>query len=173
MPEYLVSFGLSGDFARFQGPLSLRRGERVVVRGSRGLEIGTILRPASERLAGLLPEGNAGELVRRATADDEALALRLRERGQRIFMDARRLARELNLVLEVLDVEVPLDEQFAIVQVLGSPDQALVEALAEKHDIAIALHNLGHASNLARHGQILDPTGAEVIRAGAKRGPRD
>jgi enoyl-CoA hydratase len=38
-------------------------------------------------------------------------------------------------------------------------------------DAALALHNLGHASNLARHGQILDPTGAEVIRAGAKRAP--
>jgi enoyl-CoA hydratase len=40
-------------------------------------------------------------------------------------------------------------------------------------DAAIALHNLGHASNLARHGQILDPTGAEAVRAGAKRAPGD
>lgn len=34
-------------------------------------------------------------------------------------------------------------------------------------DSAIALHNLGHANNLARYGQILDPAGADVIRAGA------
>ncbi|MFD1811534.1 enoyl-CoA hydratase [Rhodococcus gannanensis] len=36
-------------------------------------------------------------------------------------------------------------------------------------DAALALHNLGHAHNLGQHGQILDPTGADVIRAGAKR----
>ncbi|RZK95360.1 MAG: enoyl-CoA hydratase [Rhodococcus sp. (in: high G+C Gram-positive bacteria)] len=34
-------------------------------------------------------------------------------------------------------------------------------------DSAFALHNLGHANNLARYGQILNPTGADVIRAGA------
>lgn len=35
-------------------------------------------------------------------------------------------------------------------------------------DSAIALHNLGHANNIARYGQILDPTGADVIRNEAK-----
>jgi enoyl-CoA hydratase len=34
-------------------------------------------------------------------------------------------------------------------------------------DSAIALHNIGHANNLARYGQILHPAGADVIRAGA------
>ena len=35
-------------------------------------------------------------------------------------------------------------------------------------DSAIALHNLGHASNLARHGHVVDPIGVEVIRSGAR-----
>ncbi|MEU4321247.1 enoyl-CoA hydratase [Nocardia fluminea] len=39
-------------------------------------------------------------------------------------------------------------------------------------DSAIALHNLGHANNLARYGSILDPAGAEVIRAAARTAVR-
>lgn len=31
-------------------------------------------------------------------------------------------------------------------------------------DAAFALHTLGHAHNLARHGQLLDPEGAEAVR---------
>lgn len=38
-------------------------------------------------------------------------------------------------------------------------------------DAALSLHNLGHAASLARHGVPVDPTGAEVIRAAAKRQP--
>ncbi|WAM17989.1 enoyl-CoA hydratase [Rhodococcus sp. JS3073] len=36
-------------------------------------------------------------------------------------------------------------------------------------DSALALHNLGHAHNLAQHGQIVHPAGADVIRAAAQR----
>lgn len=39
-------------------------------------------------------------------------------------------------------------------------------------DGALALHNLGHAANLARHGQLIDPSGAEAIRASAKQRTR-
>jgi enoyl-CoA hydratase len=35
-------------------------------------------------------------------------------------------------------------------------------------DSTIGLHNLGHASNLARYGSVIDPTGPETIREGAK-----
>ncbi|MEV4124504.1 enoyl-CoA hydratase [Nocardia sp. NPDC049707] len=36
-------------------------------------------------------------------------------------------------------------------------------------DSAFALHNLGHAGNLARYGQLAYPAGAETIRANARR----
>jgi enoyl-CoA hydratase len=38
-------------------------------------------------------------------------------------------------------------------------------------DAAFALHNLGHAHNMMAHGQVVDPNGIEMIRAGAKRRP--
>lgn len=43
------------------------------------------------------------------------------------------------------------------------------QGLAVAMDGALALHNLGHAANLARHGQIIDPCGADVIRAASRR----
>jgi enoyl-CoA hydratase len=36
---------------------------------------------------------------------------------------------------------------------------------------ALALHNLGHAANMARHGTFADPAGAAMIRGAAKRHP--
>lgn len=36
-------------------------------------------------------------------------------------------------------------------------------------DSALALHNLGHAANLARHGVFIDPSGADVIRQASRR----
>ncbi|MEW6471107.1 MAG: enoyl-CoA hydratase [Actinomycetota bacterium] len=41
-------------------------------------------------------------------------------------------------------------------------------------DVAFALHQAGHANNLVRYGDLVDPTGYEAIRAGARaaaRGP--
>ncbi|WP_043824615.1 enoyl-CoA hydratase [Rhodococcus opacus] len=35
-------------------------------------------------------------------------------------------------------------------------------------DAALALHNLGHAHNIAQHGQIVHPAGADAIRAAAR-----
>ncbi|MFF0051105.1 enoyl-CoA hydratase [Streptomyces sp. NPDC005498] len=35
-------------------------------------------------------------------------------------------------------------------------------------DHAFALHNLGHANNLARHGQLIDPEGRAIVRAAAR-----
>ncbi|WP_377267450.1 enoyl-CoA hydratase [Peterkaempfera sp. SMS 1(5)a] len=37
-------------------------------------------------------------------------------------------------------------------------------------DNAFALHNLGHANNLARHGRLIDPEGPAIVRAQARSG---
>lgn len=38
-------------------------------------------------------------------------------------------------------------------------------------DHAFALHNLGHANNLARYGELVDPSGADVIRSAHRDDP--
>ena len=118
--EYLVSYGLAGDFGRFRTltPLPCRRGERVVVRSHRGVEIGAVLRAATPRHAAFLPNTTLGQLLRVETPDDERKAETLRERGRQLFAQGNELVQRLGLPLELLDVEVLLDGEHAVLHIL-------------------------------------------------------
>src|SRR5438552_4543646 len=115
--DYLLSYGVVGDFGRFHPvtSLSCRRGDRAVIRTPRGLELGTVLCPTAPGHARYLPNTSVGQLLRLANADDEQTARRLHERGRAIFDDGRQSAAALGLPLEVLDVEVLLDGGRAVV----------------------------------------------------------
>lgn len=145
--EYLVSYGQGGDFSRFRSisPVHYQRGDRVLVRGPQGLEAGEVMCPATSAHARYLSDRTAGELLRLLTEEDEHTLERVRERGQRIFADARRLAIELNIPVEILDVEVLFDGRQAILHHLRRPDcdyRPLVRALAKKHDVLLTMQNL-------------------------------
>src|SRR5262249_55782975 len=115
--EYLVSYGTSGEFARFRviSPAEFQRGDRVVVRTHQGLELGVVMCLARPEHSSFLSRTALGELLRRVTEVDEQQADHARQFGQRVFDDAQRLTRELELPLEILDIEVLLDGQQAIV----------------------------------------------------------
>src|SRR5690242_19419188 len=94
-PVYLVSHGSAGDFGPFRSadPLECGRGDRVVVRTPRGLELGEVLCQAGSRRDEVFPPELApGDLLRRATAEDEGQGDRMRQRAEALFADARRLA---------------------------------------------------------------------------------
>jgi len=122
--EYLVSYGLTGEFGRFHSrtALHLRRGERVVVRGARGVEIGEVLCPARPRHANFLPNTSVGQLLRRLSPADEQTAIEMRVRGQQLFERGQLLSAELGLPLMVLDVEVLLDGEHAVLHHLRGED---------------------------------------------------
>jgi len=104
-----------------------------------------VLCAATARHVLLLGDTAVGELLRRATPDDAARAARLGTLGQSLFDDGRRLAAELGLALEVVDVEVLLEGRRAIVQHLSLDDcdpLPFVEALSRRHDLDILLENL-------------------------------
>jgi hypothetical protein len=145
--EYLLSYGNAGDFGRFYcvRPMTCRRGDLAVVRSHRGLELGTVLCAATPGHAVHLPNTTVGQLLRLASAEDEDTAGRMRERGQRVFESASSLAAELDLPLEVLDVEVLLDGQQAIIHHLGGDGcdmRPFVSGLSREHQIQIGLHDL-------------------------------
>jgi hypothetical protein len=145
--EYLLSYGVTGDFGRFRPlrPLTLRRGDRAVVRTHRGLELAEVLCPARPRHALFLPNTTVGQLLRPAAPEDEAAATAMLSRGQHLFEDGRTLAAAKQLPLVILDAEVLLDGQHGIVHHLswGAYDERdLVSALSRKHDLHIALHRL-------------------------------
>jgi hypothetical protein len=140
-PEYLVGYGVRGEFGRFRAPaaLTVQRGDRVVVRGPRGVEIGTVLRPATRRHAALLPDAPAGTLLRVAGPDDEAQAERLGVQAGALLERAGRLAAELGLPLEPLDAELLLDGEHAVLHHLRW-DDADLEPFARALEVEYRLH---------------------------------
>ena len=151
--EYLVAFGQSGDFGRFRAAASLRpqRGERVVVRGPRGVEIAEVLRPAAPGHAHFLPNTTVGQLLRRLTEDDERNERALRLRGQQLFERGQRLIEELKLPLVLLDVEVLLDGEHAVLHHLRDADaevRAFVSTLSREFALHIALVDMSGPRSL-------------------------
>src|SRR5262249_13249304 len=109
-PEYLVRYGRAGAFGRFRaaGPLSLSRGDSVVVRLGRGPELGEVLRAATARHAVHLPE-LAGELLRPASAEDMEAGRVMAERAQEVIGRAEEIVISGRMPLAPLDAEVLLD----------------------------------------------------------------
>src|SRR5262249_14143701 len=106
--EYLVSYGKTGVLGRFLSASeeSLRRGDEVVLQSDRGLTLGTVLCEANERKARMLAVEPSGQLLRRVDQDDRQAKRRCREHEQQLFDEARRLAVELHLAVEILDAEL-------------------------------------------------------------------
>ncbi len=145
--EYLASFGRTGEFGRFRAALALRprRGERVVVRGARGVEIAEVLREATPRHAHFLPNTSVGQLLRRLTADDEQTEIALRVRAQRLFERGGQLAGELGLPLLLIDVEVLLDGEHAVLHHLRGEDadvRPFVSTLSREFALHVTLVDL-------------------------------
>lgn len=154
--EYLVSFGLTGEFGRFRAavPLVLRRGERVVVRGPRGVEIARVLRESTPRHARFLPNTTVGQLLRRAGDADEDADSERRVRGRQLFERGRLLAAELSLPLELLDVEVLLDGEHAVLHLLRWDDadvRPFVSTLSREFELHVALADLSRPTEAADH----------------------
>jgi hypothetical protein len=147
LSEYLLSYGCTGEFGRFHPvrPLTIGRGERAVIRSHRGLELGQVLCPATPGHARVLPNTTVGQLLRIATTEDEQAAEHAQLRGHELFTDARRLAGELSLPLEVLDAEVLLDGEHSILHHLPwdeFDERELVSRLSKRHALHVRLHSL-------------------------------
>jgi cell fate regulator YaaT (PSP1 superfamily) len=147
LSEYLLNYGCAGEFGRFRSlaPVVGRRGQRAVLRTHRGLELGTFLCVAAPGHAHYLPNTTVGQLLRLAGREDEETAERMGRRSQLLFEDARRLVPELGLPLEILDAEVLLDGEHAILHHLHWDDfdeRQLVSALSRTHGLHVRLHTL-------------------------------
>jgi hypothetical protein len=145
--EYLINYGHSAFLGRFvdRSETAPARGDRVVVCSGRGLEIGIVLSAASARFAGAVGPDASGDLLRIATPDDEAREAKHRTVAERVHRDAQLLADELMLQLTVLDVELLLDGERAVVQALpfGEFDaDPLCSALSKRHSIACAFQDM-------------------------------
>lgn len=116
----LVRYGRIPEVVRCRlaGDLSLARGTRVVVRTHRGLELGSVIELVRRR-----PEDSdetvSFEILRMASAEDEARALELSTRLLREFEPWQRRLEEWKLDLQLIDLELTLDGEKQILYVLN------------------------------------------------------
>lgn len=129
--QYVVAYGKSGGLGCFTvvEPLELARGDRVVLRTPRGLEMGEVLNPATLRQARLIGAHMAGDILRRAGAEDERMLRQLRPQADQLFAAGRAATHQLGLPLQILDVEVLLDGTHVLMQFVGG-NEADVSQLA-------------------------------------------
>lgn len=119
MTAFLVRHGLPGYLGRFDASpgVELARGDAVIVRTGRGIEVGEVLRPAPDIAA--LPDG---ELLRPMSADDRQHAADSAVRAEELYASAARLAGDLGLPLAILDAEVLFGGDAAVLHAVRSAD---------------------------------------------------
>jgi hypothetical protein len=144
--EYLVQHGAVGHLGRFRSGegRGFRRGDAVVVRSRRGLELGDVLCHSSADGA-VLPDPFVGELIRAATADDVAEAEQRHQLGRLVFEDAARHAEAIGLPLAVIDVEVLLDGRHVLLHAarLGPCDEApFLAELGDRRGVIVRLYDV-------------------------------
>ena len=150
-PVYLVQFGRSAFVGRFRPERETAsgffdRGDRVVIRGPRGLELGTVLCQLTEHF--LSEAADDGELIRPATPEDEAAAERFDALRQAILAAADELAAESGLPVSFVDIEVSLDGTAAVLHGLPWDEcdaSPLFAELSDRFGLAVRLLDLSRA----------------------------
>lgn len=108
-----------------------RRGERVVCRTPRGLEIGTVTAPGGARLLAAQAEESGphrpldGKILRRTTTEDELLDARLLRYKRQAVESCRREIADRGLEATLIDVDHLFDGRTLIFYFLGAIDEEL------------------------------------------------
>lgn len=127
--QYLVRVGPMGRLGHYRssGREAYPRLARVLVRSSRGLQVGQVLVPVH----GAEPWPCEGTLLRRLTVEDELLLVRLEQRRHEAFVACVRRLQQLGTRATLLDVELLFDGSALCFYFLGEPPSELEEHLAE------------------------------------------
>jgi len=136
----LIRYGRLGYVGPFASELALSRGDHVVVRSPRGMELGEVLIATTHPAT-----SEDGVVVRVATLIDEADAHGLEARGRGLLASATELPS--GLPLSFVDVEVTLDGT-AILHALAweaCDATPVLDELAARFGLAVRLLNLSSA----------------------------
>jgi cell fate regulator YaaT (PSP1 superfamily) len=151
-----------GDF-EVADNVACRRGDEVVVRTERGLELGQALCPSSPRSVELLSEPTKGRVLRQVTEADRAEAERLRQAERREFDACLRFVAQRKLQMELVDVEHLFGGERIVFYFLAEKRvdfRELVKDLAREHQTRIEMRQIGvrdEAKLLADYGDCGKP----------------
>src|SRR5438552_3370336 len=163
--KYIVRHGAMrclGEFEADEGSIHAR-GQRVVVRTDRGLEIGDLLCEANPRAVELLSEATHGQILRRLTLEDLAQAERCRAAESQEFETSCRLVEQRQLQMELVDVEHLFGGERIVFYFLAEKRvdfRDLVKDLAREYKTRIEMRQIGvrdEAKLLADYGDCGKP----------------
>lgn len=135
----LVQYGRPGYVGWFRAAGELARGDRAVIRGPRGLELGAVLCAAAERF----PTDEDGDVLRPATPADDAAADRADALARDLLDAADALAAGLPVAFP--DAEVALDSAAAVLHAVpwaACDLDPLLSALADRFGLPVRLLDL-------------------------------
>jgi len=135
--NYLVQYGRLAHVARTACGFAAARGDRVVIRGPRGLELGTVLCSTKDAE----PEAS---ILRHVSLEDRAAA----ERNEAIGQDLLAAAEASGLPIGFIDSEVSLDRSTAILHALPFAEcdaSPLLADLSDRFGLAVRLLDLSRA----------------------------
>ena len=163
--KYVVRYGamrVLGHFETSNGD-QYARGSHVVVHTERGMEVGEVLCPASDRTAESLAESPGGQLMRPLTADDERELDRIRDGDRSAFDTASRMITERKLQMQLVDVECLFGGERVVLYYLADKRvdfRELVKGLAGEFQTSVEMRQIGvrdEAKLLADYGDCGKP----------------
>src|SRR5262245_13349457 len=163
--KHVVRYGtlrMLGHFDSNNGD-GYARGNRVVIRTERGLEVGDILCLASERTAGFLTDLQGGQILRPLGAEDERELKRIGDGEKSEFDTARRLVADKNLQMILVDIEHLFGGERVVLYYLAEKRvdfRELVKSLASEFQTRVEMRQIGvrdEAKLLADYGDCGKP----------------
>lgn len=163
--NYIVRHGVMrflGDFEPAP-PLPYARGQQVVVRSERGLEVAEVLCESTPDALALLPEKTTGQIVRILTGDDRDQILKLNEKEEAAFFKCKEFIDNRKMQMELVDVESLFGGERLIFYFLAEKRvdfRELVKDLAREYRTRIEMRQIGvrdEAKLLADYGDCGKP----------------
>ena len=147
--HHLVRVGALGRVGRFTAIDAVRypRHARVIVRTSRGLELGEILDPPNDGSDGAAADGS---ILRGMTVEDRLLQARLEVHRREAFNACNSRLDQLKLTATLIDVEHLFDGRTLLFYFLGevTPElEAVTDELAEVYEAQVQIRRFTDTVN--------------------------
>ena len=165
MSRYVVRCGIMrmlGVFSPRDGD-EFKRGDRVIARTNRGLEVGEVLCEATDGALAQLQDPSSGQILRRMTPEDENELAHMLSDETKEFDRCRRIIEKSDLQMQLVDVEHVFGGERIVVYYLaeGRVDfRELVKLLAAEFQTRIEMRQIGvrdEAKLLADYGDCGKP----------------
>jgi cell fate regulator YaaT (PSP1 superfamily) len=165
LTKMLVRHGvmrLLGEF-EMESNWLVERGEAVIIRTERGLEVGELLCPSTPQAMATIPEPTSGKVVRLASAEDKIRINQIHDLQIKEYAGATRLIKEHHLPMQLVDVEHLFGGERIIFYFLSENRvdfRELVKSMAREFHTRIELRQIGvrdEAKLLADYGDCGKP----------------